>query len=149
MDRIAASSEWLVDENKFFELIQATHRVLNDYIIVHDAIFKKSIWRIFIPINFSKKNTELEVSIENLLKIKNYIFFCGWSSDFAPRMSALRGLLNRMEESLECLHTIIENLARKAERASYPISEYENDVNLYNQLREQQVLAGQELNKLV
>lgn len=149
--------------NKLMNGIKYSHSLLKEYIEIHEQIFNspKGIFgklkKIFVPMDFGKYVTELEI-IKLMLTEHNHQvyyyelsenhtdFFGGKSDEFI--LKDLLSLYNRsLIRTLNCLLKICLKLQKKSITGSYPISEYKSDLKLYNESVDLYKLVGTDLNK--
>lgn len=136
--------------NSKFEALLLTNDLLDRLVASHNKVFGGSIRKIFKPIAYDELAMELSDVIEGLSALRgDYPQFdetavpgLNWSQvdrtyfEFCERVIQTYSLL-----TLICLR-----LHKKARGESYPMAEYDHDVNTYKQMVSEYQPIGQVLN---
>ena len=124
--------------------------VLGEYRSVHDRIFKFSIRRL-LPVPFLFEPTPYAEHAERLVAIAralDQIFAdVALKREHTDTEVHMLRYISALSKSVEKLHSLCSQLARKADGEPYPLAEYRRDLREYEESRDVFSAIGDELNQ--
>ena len=131
--------------NNLSDKLFRVHVILQEYVSIHDQIFKPSLRKairipgLFKPIDFGKHFEDLGVLVNALEEVTI-------STDLGDQQSVFIEYVTALLCAIEELRVLCEKLFAKSEGTTYSMEEYKSDVAAYQDLVSEYRAIGSELN---